>query len=295
MKAFCSPYTTGLYKRDMKAEVTVASLRSVGTRWHSGRVVTHHWNSHAGAFLSDRVQSGFCNWRPFTREGFCLHADVNGSFCSAQTGCSGFHLPGVAGVISMGTVHLAVCVCVCHNKPPPGHLLCVSTHHDDQQNILEVVPETQCGAAEQGKVSLQELQDETERSLSVLLEHTNTHTHAHGAKKTLAGSTNMRDTKQAEVSDWKTQTWKVILYTNSFTVKYTECVWLFHVRTMKPSEVKRKAMTSLAYGPYPITSLIPWKKDMGSDLGREDSEKRKDTREWTKMQNSLWNVLMSRF
>lgn len=112
MKAFCSPYTTGLYKRDMKAEVTVASLRSVGTGWHSGRVVTHHWNSHAGAFLSDRVQSGFCNWRPFTREGFCLHADVNGSFCSAQTGCSGFHLPGVAGVISMGTVHLAVCVYV---------------------------------------------------------------------------------------------------------------------------------------------------------------------------------------
>lgn len=94
-----------------------------------------------------------------------------------------------------------LCLCVCHNKPPPGHLLCVSTHHDDQQNILEVVPETQCGAAEQGKVSLQELQDETERSLSVLLEHTNTHTHAHGAKKTLAGSTNMRDTKQAEVSD----------------------------------------------------------------------------------------------
>lgn len=112
MKAFCSPYTTGLYKRDMKAEVTVASLRSVGTGWHSGRIVAHHWNSHAGAVLSDWVQSGFCNWRPFTREGFCLHADVNGSFCSAQTGCSGFHLPGVAGVISMGTVHLAVCVYV---------------------------------------------------------------------------------------------------------------------------------------------------------------------------------------
>lgn len=52
-------------------------------------------------------------------------------------------------------------------------------------------------------------------------------------------------------------------------------MWLFHVRTMKPSEVKRKAMTSLAYGPYPITSLIPWKKDMGSDLGREDSEKKR--------------------
>lgn len=54
---------------------------------------------------------------------------------------------------------------------------------------------------------------------------------------------------------------------------------------MKPSEVKRKTMTSLAYGPCLITSLMPWKKDMGSDLGRQDSGKRKSTKEWTKMQN----------
>lgn len=57
-------------------------------------------------------QSGFCNWRQFTREGFCLRSDANGSFYSTQTGCSGFHLPGGAGVISMGTVRLAVCVYV---------------------------------------------------------------------------------------------------------------------------------------------------------------------------------------
>lgn len=43
------------------------------------------------------------------------------------------------------------------------------------------------------------------------------------------------------------------------------------VRTMKASEVKRKTRISLAYGPWPITSLIPWQKDMGSDLGRRDS------------------------
>lgn len=83
--------------------------------WERGGIQaeqSHHWNSHAGAFLSDRAQSGFCNWRPFTREGFCLRSDANGSFYSTQTGCSGFHLPGGAGVISMGTVRLAVCVYV---------------------------------------------------------------------------------------------------------------------------------------------------------------------------------------
>lgn len=52
----------------------------------------------------------------------------------------------------MGTLHLAVfkiChLCVCSS---------VSAHHDDQQNVLEVVPEAQRVAAEQGKVSLQEL------------------------------------------------------------------------------------------------------------------------------------------
>lgn len=65
------------------------------------------------------------------------------------------------------------------------------------------------------------------------------------------------------------------------TVTLCVCV---SIRTMKASEVKRKTMTSLAYGPCPITSLIPWKKDMGSDLGRQDSGKRTSTREWTKMQ-----------
>lgn len=47
------------------------------------------------------------------------------------------------------------------------------------------------------------------------------------------------------------------------------------IRTIKANEVKRKTMTSLAYGPCPITSLIPWKKPMGSDLGRQDSGRRR--------------------
>lgn len=74
----------------------------------------------------------------------------------------------------MGTVHLAVCVYVFVTI---NHLLCVSTHHDDQQNILEVVPETQCGAAEQGKVSLQELQDETEVTQCIAWTHKHAHMH----------------------------------------------------------------------------------------------------------------------
>ena len=61
----------------------------------------------------------------------------------------------------METEHLSVCVsenatCVCVT-------VCACTHHDDQQNILEVVSEAQCGAAEQGEVSLQELRDEAQR------------------------------------------------------------------------------------------------------------------------------------
>lgn len=53
---------------------------------------------------------------------------------------------------------------------------------------------------------------------------------------------------------------------------------------MKASEVKRKTVTSLAYGPCPITSLIPWKKDMGSDLGRQESRwKKKKTKEKKKI------------
>lgn len=69
------------------------------------------------------------------------------------------------------------------------------------------------------------------------------------------------------------------------TVTLCVCVCV-SIRTMKASEVKRKTMTSLAYGPCPITSLIPWKKDMGSDLGRQDSGKRTSTKEWTKMQKN---------
>lgn len=54
---------------------------------------------------------------------------------------------------------------------------------------------------------------------------------------------------------------------------------------MKASEVKRKTVTSLAYGPCPITSLMPWKKDMGSDLGRQQSgwKKTKKKKEKKKM------------
>lgn len=40
-------------------------------------------------------------------------------------------------------------------------------HHDDQQNILEVVSEAQSVAAEQSKVSLQELQIKTQGLNSV--------------------------------------------------------------------------------------------------------------------------------
>lgn len=55
----------------------------------------------------------------------------------------------------------------------------MNTHHDDQQNILEVVSEAQCVAAEQGKVSFQELGDEAQR-LSQILYRINKHTHASG-------------------------------------------------------------------------------------------------------------------
>lgn len=43
------------------------------------------------------------------------------------------------------------------------------THHDDQQNILEIVSETQCVAAEQGKVSLQELWMKHRDSVKLLM------------------------------------------------------------------------------------------------------------------------------
>ena len=53
------------------------------------------------------------------------------------------------------------CADICLKMPPV--CVCVCTHHDDQQYILEVVPEAQCGAAEQREVSLQELQDGAQR------------------------------------------------------------------------------------------------------------------------------------
>lgn len=134
----------------MKVEVTVAPLSSVRTGWYSARacrVDAHHGNGRPGALLYNQVQSGFCSWRLFTREGFCSHFDTNGLTYSTQRGCSSFHIS----------------VCVRDDTPVfLSLLLYVCTHHDGQQNILEVVSETQRVAAEQGKVSLQELQDETE-------------------------------------------------------------------------------------------------------------------------------------
>lgn len=35
---------------------------------------------------------------------------------------------------------------------------CVCTHHDEQQDVLEAIPEAQSVGAEKGKISLQELQ-----------------------------------------------------------------------------------------------------------------------------------------
>lgn len=55
----------------------------------------------------------------------------------------------------------------------------LSAHHDDQENILEVVPEAQRGAAEQSEVSLQELLEEAQQhnfSLALLPKNTNTET-----------------------------------------------------------------------------------------------------------------------
>lgn len=54
-----------------------------------------------------------------------------------------------------------------------------SAHHDDQQNVLEVVPEAQSVAAEQGKVSLQKLgMKQRLKSNFRLNAQTNTQTHA---------------------------------------------------------------------------------------------------------------------
>lgn len=47
---------------------------------------------------------------------------------------------------------------------------------------------------------------------------------------------------------------------------------------MNAKEVKRKPRTSFTYGPCPITSLMPWKKDMGSDPTRQNSGWRKNAK-----------------
>lgn len=47
---------------------------------------------------------------------------------------------------------------------------------------------------------------------------------------------------------------------------------------MNAKEVKRKPMTSFTYGPCPITSLMPWKKDMGSDPTWQNSGWRKNAK-----------------
>lgn len=54
----------------------------------------------------------------------------------------------------------ATCVCACVFSV-------LSAHHDDQENVLEVVPEAQRGAAEQSEVSLQELWEQAHRRTSV--------------------------------------------------------------------------------------------------------------------------------
>lgn len=59
-------------------------------------------------------------------------------------------------------------------KMPP---VCAWTHHDDQQNVLEVISEAQRGAAEQGEVSLQELRDESTDTRSVRFYCLNTQTY----------------------------------------------------------------------------------------------------------------------
>lgn len=47
---------------------------------------------------------------------------------------------------------------------------CVCTHHDDQQDVLEVIPEAQSVGAEKGDASLQELRTkQRDLSQSVLM------------------------------------------------------------------------------------------------------------------------------
>lgn len=55
--------------------------------------------------------------------------------------------------------------------------------------------------------------------------------------------------------------------------------------TIKAREVKRKPMTSLAYGPWPITIRMPWKNGMGSVLTLQVSVKKKrgQMRWWKQM------------
>lgn len=50
------------------------------------------------------------------------------------------------------------------------------SYHDDQQDILEVIPEAQSGAAEQSEVSFQELQKGAQWINHI---HMHTHTYEH--------------------------------------------------------------------------------------------------------------------
>lgn len=72
--------------------------------------------------------------------------------------------------ISMGTL-----------KPSSARLKMprACTHHDDQQNILEVVPEAQCGTAEESEVSLQELMGRNTHSQILLPKHTHVRLETH--------------------------------------------------------------------------------------------------------------------
>lgn len=101
----------------------------------------------------------------------------------------------------MGTVHLAVCVYVfvtINHLPVTSSvsLLTMMTSRIFWKSFLKPSVALQNRAKFPSRSCRMR-----QRGHSVYCLNTQTRTHAHGAKKTLAGSTNMRDTKQAEVSD----------------------------------------------------------------------------------------------
>lgn len=106
---------------------------------------------------------------------------------------------------------------------------------------MEVVPEAQSVGAEQGKVSLQELRvkPKKDKGLNGLNKH--------------GGVKPSRDAKHTINNDGERP-----------------------IRTMNANEVKRKLVTSFTYGPCPITSLMPWKKD--TDPGLLCSGRRQDAK-----------------